>query len=179
MVSQVVDGAFYSPGFSVCPGSHWVGVTWNGLVSSTSWTVTPGIYYSGNTTICNFDFPSNGPSGISLVGRGSNTCGFYDATFYISKRGYGCGSFAATVSPNPSNSGDVSVKTSVTNGDGIQHDVVADVLELADEQNAKVVSLIPTESATKLDTKQLKNGTYYLRISFGGEIITKRLIIKK
>jgi hypothetical protein len=37
--SQTVDGSSYSPGYQLCPGSHWVGVSWNGQVTSTNWHV--------------------------------------------------------------------------------------------------------------------------------------------
>lgn len=178
--SQVVDGSGYYAGYQICPGNHWVGVTWNGPVTSTSWSVTPGISYTTNSTICNFNLPSSGFSGVSITVNGSNGCGTSSNTsFYMSKKTFGCGSFLMSASPNPS-SNDLTVTTSIANeNSGLQYEVVADAVELVDERNTKIISLIPSHAKTTLDISQIQNGIYYLHTRFGKDDFVKRIIIKK
>ena len=177
--SQVVDGSGYYAGYPICPGNHWVGVTWNGPVTSTLWSVTSGITYTTTNTICNFTFPTSETS-VAITVNATNGCGTSSNTsYYLTKKSFGCGSFLVSISPNPS-SNDLNVKTFIANEtDGSQYDVVAEAAELLDEQNTRVLSLIPTEATFNLDISQIRNGVYYLHIRFGKDDFVKRIIIKK
>jgi len=62
--------------------------------------------------------------------------------------------------------------------DGTQYNVVADGLELVDDSNSKLISLIPDEATIKLDTRKIRNGIYYLHVRFGEDHFVKRVIIK-
>ncbi len=179
IISQVVDGSSYYAGYQICPGNHWAGVAWNGPVTSTSWSVTPGISYYSNNTTCNFTLPSSGYSSVAISVNATNTCGTSSNTsFYLTKKGYGCGSFLISVSPNPS-SEDLTVTTSVLNeADGTQYNVVADGIELVDDSNSKLINLAPAEATTNLDTRKIRNGIYYLHVRFGEDRYVKRVIIK-
>jgi hypothetical protein len=176
----VVDGSYYYPNFSICPGSHWVGVTWNGLLNGTSWSVTPGITYTANNTICNFNLPSNGFSAIAITVNGSNTCGTgWSTSFYLSKKTFGCGAYLMSVSPNPS-SQNLRIKTSIKYYENtVEENIITDNIELLDDSNNIIISLSPGDSELEIDTNQIRNGLYFLRAKFGEEIIIKRVIIKK
>ena len=116
---------------------------------------------------------------MAICVNATNTCGTSSNTsFYLTKKGYGCGSFLISVSPNPS-SEDLTVTTSVLNeADGTQYNVVADGIELVDDSNSKLINLAPAEATTNLDTRKFRNGIYYLHVRFGEDRYVKRVIIK-
>jgi Secretion system C-terminal sorting domain len=178
--SQTVDGLTYSPGYQICPGNHWVGITWSGLVNSTSWTVTPGIYYYTNNSECDFTLPSSGISSVSITVNGSNACGpSYNASYYLSKKTYGCGSFLIVVYPNPAEN-ELTIETSLKSAtEDLQYAVPADEITLLDKSNSKLLAKFPTESTVTLDTKNIPKGEYFLRVRFGKDEITKHIIIDK
>ncbi|MBL7870289.1 MAG: T9SS type A sorting domain-containing protein [Cyclobacteriaceae bacterium] len=179
IISQTLNGGSYFPGSQICPGNHWVGVSWNGLVGSTFWNVTPGISYYSNNTTCNFTLPNNGYSSVAITVNATNSCGTSSNTsFYLSKKTYGCGSFLVSASPNPA-SNDLNIKTSlVSETEGIQYEAIADAVYLVDESNSKVISIVPSDASFNLDTRQIKNGIYFLHTRFGKDEFVKRIIIK-
>ena len=138
-----------------------------------------GITYTTTNTICNFTFPTSETS-VAITVNATNGCGTSSNTsYYLTKKSFGCGSFLVSISPNPS-SNDLNVKTFIANEtDGSQYDVVAEAAELLDEQNKRVLSLIPTEATFNLDIRQIRNGVYYLHVRFGKDDFVKRIIIKK
>lgn len=177
---KTVDGFPYSSGYQICPGNHWVGVTWNGQVTSTSWTVTPGISYSTNNNECDFYLPSSGYSSVAISVNGTNACGTsYNASYYLSKKTFGCGSLLIMVYPNPAKD-ELTVQTSLLNEkENLQYDVPVDEIALFDKSNKKPISLFPIESNIKLDTKNIPNGEYFLHIKFGEDRIMKHIFIDK
>lgn len=178
--TQTVNGSSYYPGSTICPGNNWVGMAWNGNVTSTSWSINPGIVYSTTNTELDFTLPYSGYSSISISVNGSNTCGTsYNASYYLSKATYGCGSFMMASFPNPA-SDEISLTTSVLNeNDGVEYEVVADEIVLVDYGNKKHVNFKPKKSKNVLDVKKLKDGNYFLKSTFGDQEVTKQIIIKK
>lgn len=179
-LSQSVDGFSYYSGYMICPGNHWVGITWNGLVTSTSWSVTSGIYYSANNNECDFTLPSSGYSSVDITVNGSNVCGTsYNASYYLSKKPYGCGSFMVAAYPNPATN-ELNVQTTeVVETGGVESQIVADEIILLDKRQSKIVHERPTGSTTKIKTLILPPGEYYLHVKFGDEIIKQHVIIQK
>jgi len=178
--AQTVDGFSYYSGYMICPGNHWVGITWNGLVSTTSWSVTSGIYYSTTNNECDFTLPSTGYSSVAITVNASNVCGTsYNASYYLPKKGYGCGGFMVAAYPNPATS-ELNVQT--TEGietDGMDNQLVADEIILLDKEQSKLIYEIPTSSMTKIETLMIPPGEYYLHVRFGNEIIKKHVIIRR
>lgn len=180
VASQTVEGSAYYAGYQICPGNRWVGITWNGLVTSTSWTVTPGIAFYANNNECDFTLPSTGYSSVSISVNATNACGTStNSSYYLVKKSYGCGSFLVATFPNPATE-ELTVKTSVQSTSEIgEYDVIADQIELTDATNAKRVSLVPTTSVIKLDTRTIPPGQYFLKLRFGNESVVKQIVIKK
>lgn len=177
--SQTVDGSSYYSGFQICPGSHWVGISWNGAVSSTSWQVwTGGSYFTTNTT-CDFVFPTSASSAMISVSA-TNTCGTsYNTSYYLNKKTWGCGSFLVASYPNPASSELIIDSSFASEIDGTPRTVVPDEVILFDQQNSKVAVGVLDDSKTKIDTRKLPKGQYYLHVRFGEEIIRKHIIIER
>lgn len=178
--AQTANGASYYSGYQICPGNNWVGISWNGLVSSTSWSITPGISYTSNNSELDFTFPSSGYSSVSISVNATNTCGTsYNASYYLSKQLYGCGSFMMATYPNPVSS-ELSVQTSVIGAkDGVEYDVVADEVLLLDATNKSYIKLKPSKSKNTLDVRGLQSGLYFLKSKFGKDEVTNQIIVEK
>ena len=150
----------------------------NGPLSSTSWTVTPGISWVANNTECDFTLPRSGLSGVAITVNGTNACGTSsNVNYFLSKKTWGCGSFMVASFPNPS-SGELTVESSFVDDKESQTEVIPDEVVLLDKFSQKVISKFPTESRTLLDTKNIPDGEYYLRVRYGTEKSVSRVIIK-
>ena len=177
--SQTVDGSSYYSGYQICQGSHWVGISWNGAVSSTSWQVwTGGSYYTTNTT-CDFVLPSSASSAMISV-NATNGCGTsYNASYYLNKKSWGCESFLVASYPNPASS-ELIIESSFANDtDGTRTTILPDEVVMFDKQNSKVAVGTSEDSQTKIDTRRLPKGQYYLHVRFGEEIIRRHIVIER
>lgn len=177
--SQTVNGSPYYSGFQICPGSNWVGVSWNGQVNTTSWQVWTGGSYCTTNTSADFTLATNGPSSVSISVNATNVCGTsYNASWYLSKKTYGCGSYLLATYPNPSTN-EVNVHAAFVDNEMNETEVVPDQLILIDRYNRKIVNESPKESAFRIDTRNIPDGEYYLKVVFGTEEVTRRILIKK
>lgn len=178
--SKTVNGSPYSYGsYAVCPGNNWVGVTWNGLVSSVSWSVTPGITYYPGTNELDFYFPYSGYSAVSISVNATNTCGTsYNSSYYLSKKTFGCGSYLVTVYPNPS-SDELNIEISSDKLSVKESDLVPKQIFIVDESNTIIHSSIPQKSSARLDIRNIPDGIYYLHIVIDKNKVVERILIKK
>jgi hypothetical protein len=178
--AKTVDGFPYSSGYQICPGNHWVGITWNGQVTSTAWTVTPGISYSTNNNECDFYLPSSGFSSVAITVNGTNACGTsYNASYYLSKKTFGCGSLMVAVYPNPAKD-ELTVQTSLLNdNESLHYEIAVDEIVLLDKANKKLITRLPSKSTVKLDTKNIPEGEYFMHIKFGTDVIMRHILIGK
>ena len=178
--SQVLDGGPYYSGAQICPGNHWVGMTWNGLVTSTAWTVTPGLYYSTNNTECNFTLPSSGFSGVSVSVNATNACGTsYNASYFLTKKNYGCGSFMVISYPNPAKEV-LNIQSVLVHNEFVEEtEVVPDAITLFDLSNKRIVDYLPNLSTSKIGLETIPSGEYVLHVKFGKEVVKKHISVKK
>lgn len=176
--AQVVDGSSYWPGYQICPGNHWVGMTWNGLVNSVAWTVPPGISYYTNNTICNFTFPTSG-SAVAISVNATNTCGTSsNASYYLSKKTFGCGSFMVSSYPNPA-SDEITIQSRYTaEGFDEQEEIIPDEIILINAENLTMLKTKPAGLATKINTSKLAPGSYVLKVRFGESVTQQHVLIK-
>ena len=138
------------------------------------------LYNYTNNNECDFTLPSSGYSSISITVNATNVCGTSTNTsYYLSKKTYGCGSFLVATFPNPADN-EMTIKTSVIGDDkGSPYEVIADEVVLIDNTNTKLNTKYPATAETKLDTRNVPAGVYFLRIKFGEESVVKQVIIKK
>jgi hypothetical protein len=110
----------------------------------------------------------------------TNTCGTsYNTSYYLNKKTWGCGSFLVASYPNPASSELIIDSSFASEIDGTPRTVVPDEVILFDQQNSKVAVGVLDDSKTKIDTRKLPKGQYYLHVRFGEEIIRKHIIIER
>lgn len=178
-VNQVVDGMSYSHGFLICPGNHWVGISWNGQISSTNWSVTPGIAYFANNTQCDFTLPINGYNSVVITVSATNSCGTSaNANYFLQKKTFGCGSYRVATYPNPA-SDEINIESEFETLEGLRSFVVPDQITFLNKQGIKLFSLSPSKTNEKIDVRAIPNGEYLLKIRFGREEFVSRLLIKR
>lgn len=176
--SQSVDGQSYYPGMGLCPGNHWVNVTWNGAISGTNWTVSPYVPNFTNNNECSFTLPNNS-SAVAITVNAYNICGpSSNTSFYITKRTYGCGSLNAMVFPNPAST-DLFVSTSTKNGSNEAIEIIADEIRLLDSKGNEVRKVSPGQSTSYFSLESLLPGEYFVDIKFGNSKSISRILIKK
>src|SRR5690606_6575710 len=135
--------------------------------------------YSTNNNECDFYLPSSGFSSVAISVNGTNACGTsYNASYYLSKKPYGCGSLMVAIYPNPA-SDELTVQTSVLNEkESLQYETSVDEIVLLDKANKKLITLFPTKSTVKLDTRNIPKGEYFLHVGFGKDIIMRHVYIE-
>ena len=153
-------------------------MTWNGLVNSTVWTVTPGIYYYTNSTICNFTLPSSS-SAVSISVNATNTCGTsWNASYYLSKKTFGCGSFMVSSYPNPA-SDEINIQSKyAAEGSAEQEEIIPDEIVLINAENLSIFKTKPTSSSSKINASKLVPGSYVLKVRFGESVSQQHILIK-
>jgi Zn-dependent metalloprotease len=195
ITNQKVDGGYYSPGMQICPGNHYLTVTpIGGNVSNATWTVPGGVPYSVGTNLLNFTFPSS-YSSIAITCRSTNTCGVgTNASFYLSKKAYGCsGFFGMTVYPNPasdnvtitldnmttSNTIDESDLSNVDGSNSVNITPVDYTINIYNNQSMRLSSFKRTGNSFNIPLVNMRDGTYIIEVTDGKNSYKQQLIVKR
>jgi hypothetical protein len=181
IATMKVDGNNYYDGYPICPGNHWASVTYNGFASPATWTVQSGITYFVGSNQIDFTLPYNGYSSIWITAKASNVCAgtSYNSNFYLTKKTYGCGSMMVSIFPNPS-SESLNLETSILSYDNESPiEIIADEIELLDENGQVLIHTFPGSSTTQLDTRKIVSGQYYLHVRISNEIIKRHIFVER
>jgi hypothetical protein len=183
--SQKIDGNYYYPGSSICPGTHWAGIQWNGSPSSYSWNVPSGITYT--SSLNELDFYLTSSSGISFSVNASNICGTsFNASYYLSSCG---GGYMLSLYPNPSSteininidyaekaeSADIE-QSLFTKNMAISDEIIFNV-NIYDDKKNLVYEKSSITSPYLVDTKSFKAGIYILTIVIGEDVLKEQIVI--
>ena len=188
ITNQKIDGVS-SSNMAVCPGNHYLTVTpVGGNAGSATWTVPAGIVYMVGTNQLDFTFPTSS-TGFSITCRSTNSCGTgTNASFYLSKKTYGCpSSLSMVLYPNPAST-DVTIN--INENSTL---ISSDSTNIVENQNSESLtyriniynsksSLVYTATRSgnsfNIPLVNLRDGAYLIEVSNGGNRTTQQLIIK-